>query len=128
MAEQGQDFSNFSKEQQDQLLFMMLVQQHEQIGMMGLGKQKNPATDKIEKDLSSAKYAIDTLSMLERMTKGNLGGELKNYLTNTLSTLRMNYVDEKSKAESGSESESESKAESDSGEQQAEDTSSEKDD
>jgi hypothetical protein len=126
MAEQGQDFSNFSKEQQDQLLFMMLVQQHEQIGMMGLGKQKNPATDKIEKDLSSAKYAIDTLSMLERMTKGNLGGELKNYLTNTLSTLRMNYVEEKSKSESGSESESAKNT--DSGEQPSEETDTEKDD
>lgn len=126
MAEQGQDFSNFSKEQQDQLLFMMLVQQHEQIGMMGLGKQKNPATDKIEKDLSSAKYAIDTLSMLERMTKGNLGGELKSYLTNTLSTLRMNYVEEKSKAESGSESESAKNT--DSGEQPSEETDTEKDD
>ena len=124
MAEQGQDFSNFSKEQQDQLLFMMLVQQHEQIGMMGLGKQKNPATDKIEKDLSSAKYAIDTLSMLERMTKGNLGGELKNYLTNTLSTLRMNYVEEKSKAESGSKSESNKN----SGENPSEETDTEKDD
>ena len=126
MAEQGQDFSNFSKEQQDQLLFMMLVQQHEQIGMMGLGKQKNPATDKIEKDLSSAKYAIDTLSMLERMTKGNLGGELKSYLTNTLSTLRMNYVEEKSKSESGSESESAKNT--DSGEQPSEETDTEKDD
>jgi len=126
MAEQGQDFSNFSKEQQDQLLFMMLVQQHEQIGMMGLGKQKNPATDKVEKDLSSAKYAIDTLSMLERMTKGNLGGELKNYLTNTLSTLRMNYVEEKSKSESGSESESAKNT--DSGEQPSEETDTEKDD
>jgi hypothetical protein len=124
MAEQGQDFSNFSKEQQDQLLFMMLVQQHEQIGMMGLGKQKNPATDKVEKDLSSAKYAIDTLSMLERMTKGNLGGELKNYLTNTLSTLRMNYVEEKSKAESGSKSESNKN----SGENPSEETDTEKDD
>ena len=124
MAEQGQDFSNFSKGQQDQLLFMMLVQQHEQIGMMGLGKQKNPATDKIEKDLSSAKYAIDTLSMLERMTKGNLGGELKSYLTNTLSTLRMNYVEEKSKAESGSKSESNKN----SGENPSEETDTEKDD
>lgn len=124
MAEQGQDFSNFSKEQQDQLLFMMLVQQHEQIGMMGLGKQKNPATDKIEKDLSSAKYAIDTLSMLERMTKGNLGGELQNYLTNTLSTLRMNYVDEKSKSETESKSESDSESD----ENHSEEPKSEKDD
>ena len=27
-----------NQDQQDQLLFMMLIQQHQQIGMMGLGK------------------------------------------------------------------------------------------
>ena len=86
---------NLSQEQQDQLLFMMLVQQHDQIGMMGLGKLKNPTTDKIEKDLSAAKYAIDTLQMLEKFTANNLPTELKGYLTQALNTLRLNYVDEK---------------------------------
>src|SRR5690625_5795116 len=47
---------NLSTDQQQQLLFLMLVQQHEQIAMMGMGKVKNPATDKIERDLKSAKY------------------------------------------------------------------------
>jgi hypothetical protein len=88
------DGQNLSEEQQHQLLFMMLIQQHQQIGMMGLGKIKNPATDKIEKDLSSAKYAIDTLRMLQKFTEGNLPNELKNYMSQTLSTLQLNYVDE----------------------------------
>ena len=83
-----------SEEQQNQLLFMMLVQQHEQICMMSLGKLKNPATDKIERDLSSAKYAIDTLAMLEQFTLNNLSAELKGYLKEVLNTLRLNYVDE----------------------------------
>ncbi|NCP84895.1 MAG: DUF1844 domain-containing protein [Bacteroidetes bacterium] len=83
-----------SEEQQNQLLFMMLVQQHEQICMMSLGKLKNPATDKIERDLSSAKYAIDTLAMLEQFTLNNLSAELKGYLKQVLNTLRLNYVDE----------------------------------
>ncbi|TNE73964.1 DUF1844 domain-containing protein [bacterium] len=86
---------NLTPEQQDQLLFMMLVQQHEQIGMMGLGKIHNPATEKIERDLSTAKYAIDTLTMLEKFTANNLPTELKGYLTQVLNTLRLNYVDEK---------------------------------
>ncbi len=86
---------NLTQEQQDQLLFMMLVQQHEQIAMMGMGKLKNPSTDKIERDLSTAKYAIDTLSMLEKFTSSNLPTELKGYLTQVLNTLRLNYVDEK---------------------------------
>ncbi|HLR90353.1 MAG TPA: DUF1844 domain-containing protein [Balneolaceae bacterium] len=91
---------NLSTDQQQQLLFLMLVQQHEQIAMMGMGKVKNPATDKIERDLKSAKYAIDTLVMLEKFTQGNITGELKDYLQQTLTNLRLNYVDEKKKESS----------------------------
>src|SRR5690625_682235 len=91
---------NLSTDQQQQLLFLMLVQQHEQIAMMGMGKVKNPATDKIERDLKSAKYAIDTLVMLEKFTEGNITGELKDYLQQTLTNLRLNYVDEKKKESS----------------------------
>jgi len=87
----------FSPDQQQQLLFMMLIQQHEQIAMMGMGKVKNPATDKIERDLKSAKYAIDTLVMLEKFTEGNLSKELKGFLNQTLTNLRLNYADEKKK-------------------------------
>ncbi len=83
--------------QQQQLLFMMLIQQHEQIAMMGLGKIKNPAIDKIDRDLKSAKYAIDTLVMLEEFTEGNLPKELAGFLKQTLTTLRLNYADEKKK-------------------------------
>ena len=43
---------NLNPEQQDQLLCMMLIQQHQQIAMMGLGKLQNPATGEMEKDLS----------------------------------------------------------------------------
>ena len=99
------DGNNLSEDQQFQLLFMMLVQQHEQIAMMGMGKLKNPATDKIEKDLSSAKYAIDTLRMLQHYTKDNLSKDLKNYLTQTLSTLQLNYVDESSNKNKSADSE-----------------------
>lgn len=92
---------NLSTDQQQQLLFLMLVQQHEQIAMMGMGKIKNPATDKIERDLKSAKYAIDTLVMLEKFTAGNISNELKDYLQQTLTNLRLNYVDEKKKEPTG---------------------------
>lgn len=105
MSENENKSSNsekFSPDQQQQLLFMMLIQQHQQIAMMGLGKVKNPATDKIERDLKSAKYAIDTLVMLEKFTEGNLPKELKDFLNQTLTNLRLNYADEKKK--DGSES------------------------
>jgi hypothetical protein len=95
-----QTFSNgekLSPDQQQQLLFMMLVQQHEQIAMMGMGKIKNPVTDKAERELKSAKYAIDTLVMLEKFTEGNLPNELSAYLRQILTNLRLNYADEKKK-------------------------------
>ncbi|MDR9419141.1 DUF1844 domain-containing protein [Gracilimonas sp.] len=96
---------NLNEEQQEKLLFMMLIQQHQQIAMMGMGKIQNPATEQIEKDLSSAKYAIDTLGMLKKYTKGNLSEEANNYLDQTLTNLRLNYAEEskKEKAESSEE-------------------------
>ena len=97
------ELKNLNEDQQKQLLFMMLIQQHQQIGMMGLGKIKNPATDKIERDLGSAKYAIDTLNVLAEYTEGNLPNELKSYLDQSLTTLRLNYADEVKKGESSSE-------------------------
>jgi len=96
------ELKNLNEDQQKQLLFMMLIQQHQQIGMMGLGKIKNPATDKIERDLGSAKYAIDTLNALAEYTEGNLPRELKSYLDQSLTTLRLNYADEVKKGESSS--------------------------
>ncbi|WP_073061765.1 DUF1844 domain-containing protein [Fodinibius roseus] len=88
---------NLSEEQQEQLLFMMLVQQHQQIAMMGMGKVENPNTGKVERELKSAKFAIDTLVMLQNYTAGNLPKKLDDYLTETLNNLRMNYADEADK-------------------------------
>lgn len=88
---------SLNSDQQQQLLFMMLLQQHEQIAMMGLGKLKSPMSDTVERDLPSAKYAIDTLVMLEKFTNGNLSKELSGYLTQMLTNLRLNYADEKKK-------------------------------
>jgi hypothetical protein len=97
--ESQMDGKNLSMDQQEQLLFVMLVQQHQQIAMMGMGKIKNPATDKVERDLKSAKFAIDTLNMLQKYTDGNLPKELKEYVNQTLTNLRLNYADEKKKGD-----------------------------
>lgn len=92
-----QNGDKLNTDQQQQLLFVMLIQQHEQIAMMGLGKIQNPATGNSERDLKSAKYAIDTLVMLQKFTEGNLPKELAAYLNQTLTNLRLNYADEKKK-------------------------------
>lgn len=85
---------NLSDEEQQQLLFMMLVRQHQQIAMMGMGKTENPQSGETDRDLKSAKFSIDTLVMLQDYTDGNLSEKLENYLTETLNNLRMNYADE----------------------------------
>ena len=94
------DVKQMSEEQQRQMLFFMLVQQHEQIALMGLGEVENPESGQKQKDMSAAKYAIDTLEMLEMYTKGNLSAEMKEYLTHTLTQLRLQFADVK-KSESG---------------------------
>lgn len=91
------DPKNLTEDQQRQLLFFTLVQQHEQLAMMGLGKLKNPTNDTIERDLTQARYMIDTLEMLQHYTKGNLQDELATYLQHVLNTLRLNYADESKK-------------------------------
>lgn len=93
-----------SGDQQNQLLFMMLIQQHQQIAMMGMGKLKNPTNDKVEREMKSAKFAIDTLLMLQDYTEGNLPKELKSYLNQTLNNLRINYADERKKDDSSESS------------------------
>ncbi|MFO7844941.1 MAG: DUF1844 domain-containing protein [Balneolaceae bacterium] len=91
-----------NSDQQQQILFVMLIQQHEQIAQMGLGQIENPQTGKKERDLKSAKFAIDTIVMLEKYTKGNLPKEISGYVTETLNKLRLGYADEKKKEGTGS--------------------------
>lgn len=98
---------NLSEDEQQQLLFMMLVQQHQQIAMMGMGKVENPNTGETQRELKSAKFAIDTLLMLKDYTEGNLPEKLKNYLTETLNNLRVNYADEKDKEDESGEGQEE---------------------
>lgn len=98
---------NLSEDEQEQLLFMMLVQQHQQIAMMGMGKIENPNTGEKQRELKSAKFAIDTLLMLEKFTEGNLPEQLKNYLTETLNNLRVSYADEKEKDDDSEEGQEE---------------------
>ena len=60
---------------------------------IGLGQVANPATNKMEEDLTQAKFVIDTLGMLQEKTKNNLTSEESTLLENLLYELRMVYVD-----------------------------------
>lgn len=75
-------------------LFLQLVLGLQQAAMVSLGKLMNPMTGKIEKNLEAAKNTIDTLSAIETRTRGNLESDEQRVLTQVLTDLRMNYVDE----------------------------------
>lgn len=85
------------KNSSNELFFMQLVMQNQQLAMMSMGKLKNPVTDKIDRNLEFAKMAIDTLDMLAVKTKGNLSEYEEKFLTEVIKDLKLNYVDEASK-------------------------------
>ncbi len=62
---------------------------------IALGHMANPSNNKIEKDPVQAKFLIDTLSMLQEKTKGNLTKEEVDLLENLLYELRTAYLAEK---------------------------------
>jgi hypothetical protein len=78
-------------------LFIQLMLIFHQNAMIGMGKLKNPVTDKVERDLSQAKQSIDMLEMIREKTANNLSPELSRALDHALTELRLNYVDETTK-------------------------------
>jgi uncharacterized protein YjaG (DUF416 family) len=89
----------------NELLFLQLVLQNQQIAMMSMGKLKHPVSDKIERNLDLAKISIDTLDMLKAKTKGNLSDYEAKFLDEVIKELKLNYVDEVNKDQLQSKSE-----------------------
>ena len=87
----------------EQQLFMYLVGTFQSSAWIALGKMKNPMTDKIEKNLDQASYYIDLLDMLQSKTKGNVSEYEKQMLINTVSELKMNFIDEQKNPNNPSE-------------------------
>ena len=59
-----------------------------------MGKIAHPGTGETMRNLTWAKFFIDTLGMLQTKTQGNLTDDEKRYLDMTLTTLRLTYVEE----------------------------------
>lgn len=57
-----------------------------------LGEIADPQTGEKKKDLPLAKHAIDTISILEEKTAGNLTEEEARFIENVLTDLRWRYV------------------------------------
>ncbi len=75
-------------------LFIQLILQFQTSAMIGMGKLKNPVTDKIEKNLEAAKLSIDMIDMIKEKTKGNLSEDEERLITQISRDLKLNYVDE----------------------------------
>ena len=83
-----------TKEEKHEALFAGLVMMFHAAAMQQLGKTKNPATDKVERNLEQAQMSIDMLDMLEVRTRNNVSAEEAKLLKNALQDLKLNYVDE----------------------------------
>jgi len=95
----------------NEILFIQLLKNFEIVAWQSLGKIKNPSTDKIERNLDQARYAIDMLEMLREKTENNVSEDEKRFMDSLVRDLQLNYVDESAKPEPEAEEKSEEKTE-----------------
>jgi len=80
-------------EQKMAAMFASLVMQNTNMAVIFLGLAPNPQTGKTVQDLDNARYFIDQLEMLEVKTKGNLDAQESAILKQSLTNLRMAFVE-----------------------------------
>jgi hypothetical protein len=74
-------------------MFAGLVMQSTNMALIFLGQTPNPQTGQTAQDLDNARYFIDQLAMLEAKTKGNLNKQEESLLKQSLTNLRMAFVE-----------------------------------
>ena len=72
--------------------FITVLMSFASSAVLALGLEKNPHTDKYEKDLPVARFNIDMLKLLKDKTKNNLTGEEQQFLDMAINDLQMKYV------------------------------------
>jgi len=82
-------------------MFASLVMQNTNMALIFLGRTPHPQTGKTEMDLEHAQYFIDQLEMLVVKTKGNLDKNEDAILKQSLTSLRLAFVEAASKAPAG---------------------------
>jgi len=78
-------------------MFASLVVQNTNMALIFLGHAPNPQSGQTVTDLENAKYFIDQLEMLAVKTKGNLERNEETMLKQSLTTLRLAFVEAVSK-------------------------------
>jgi hypothetical protein len=74
-------------------LFASMVVQNTNMALIFLGEQPNPQTGQTVQDLEHAQYFIDLLEMLAVKTKGNLDKQEDALLKQSLTHLRLAFVE-----------------------------------
>jgi len=92
-SQNQKELAGASREEVNSALFAHLVMQQTNMAMMLMGKVPHPETGQPIKDLEAAKLFIDMLEMLQAKTKGNLTKEEENLLRQSLTNLRMMFVE-----------------------------------
>jgi len=82
-----------SREEIMSALFASMVVQQTNMALMLLGKMAHPETGETVRDIDGAKMFIDQLEMLEFKTKGNLAAREDKLLKQSLTALRMAFVE-----------------------------------
>jgi hypothetical protein len=85
--------ANASREEVISALFANLVIQQTNMAFMFLGRVPHPETGEVVQDFESAKFFIDQLEMIEAKTKGNLDKREEGLLKQSLTGLRMAFVE-----------------------------------
>ena len=92
-SELDETMEKLSHEEVQSALFANLIVQQTNMALMFLGRIPHPETGEVLQELQSAKFFIDQVEMLEAKTKGNLNKQEEALLKQSLSTLRMAFVD-----------------------------------
>jgi len=82
-----------SHDQAISAMFASMVMQNTNMTLIFLGAAPNPQTGKTEQDLEHARYFIDQLEMLAVKTKGNLDKQEDALLKQSLTHLRLAFVE-----------------------------------
>jgi len=85
--------ANASREEIMSALFASMIIQQSNMALMLLGKMPHPETGQTVHDLEGAKMFIDQLEMIEAKTKGNLTKDEQKLLQQSLTGLRLAFVE-----------------------------------
>ena len=87
----------FDKNEKQKLLFLNLVLIMQSAALQNMGRVENPGQSPVSVNLEQARTFIDILDMIAVKTRNNLLDDEKKFLENTLTQVKMAFVEETNK-------------------------------